>query len=76
MPGTVKPDAVDVLSEVINNKGIKKTFLADKMGISPAKLSNILYGRNKFTADLALKAAAALNLSPNIFLNSKYFFKF
>lgn len=33
------------LSEHIKKSGLKKTYVADKIGISPSKLSNYLHGK-------------------------------
>lgn len=72
MKSIVKENAASILSELIEKNGVKKTYVANRMGISPTKLSSVLHGRNKFTTDIALKAATALNISPEIFLHSSY----
>lgn len=72
MKSLVKDDAAEILSDLIEVNGLKKTFVAYKMGITLPKLSNVLHGRNKFTADIAFRAAEVLGVSPEIFLHIDY----
>ena len=72
MKSLVKEDAAEILSDLIEENGLKKTFVAYKMGITLPKLSSVLHGRNKFTADIAFRAAEVLNVSPEIFLHNNY----
>lgn len=72
MKSLVKDDAAEILSDLIEENGLKKTFVAYKMGITLPKLSSVLHGRNKFTADIAFRAAEVLNVSPGIFLHNNY----
>lgn len=72
MKRLVKDDAAEILSDLIEVNGLKKTFVAYKMGITLPKLSSVLHGRNKFTADIAFRAAEVLGVSPEIFLHTDY----
>lgn len=50
------------LIEAIRNKGIKKAFLAEKLGITGTSLDNKLAGRTRFYVDEALEVMAILGL--------------
>ena len=39
-----------LLNELIQQKGLKKAFLAEKCGITPVVFSNCLNGKKEFTA--------------------------
>jgi len=43
------------LSDYIKNSGLKKQFVAEKIGISPSKLSYYLHGKLFVTDDFADK---------------------
>lgn len=72
MPEVVKADARKILKKLISERGIKKNYLADKIGISPQSMSNLLSGKLKFTADLAIKLGKALDVPYDIFLTKSY----
>ena len=76
MVQVTKDNAGEIFNKIINEKGLKKVFVAKKMGISQQNLANkIRHGT--FNADLALQAAKALDVSPRFFFNDAYtdFFK-
>lgn len=64
----VKSNATDILKTYLTDHGIKKSFVAYKLGMSPANFSNTLNGRRKFDADMAIRVSKILELDPNIFL--------
>ena len=72
VPKVVKDDANAILSKLIDEKGIKRTYLAERVGISPASMSALLHGRKKFTADLALQIGKVLDVPYTIFLTKSY----
>ena len=76
MVQVTKDNAGDIFDKLINEKGLKKAFVAKKMGISQQNLTNKIH-RGTFDADLALKAAKALDVNPAIFIEKTYsdFFK-
>ena len=76
MVQVTKDNAGDIFDKLINEKGLKKAFVAKKMGISQQNLTNKIH-RGTFDADLALKAAKALDVNPAIFIDKIYsdFFK-
>lgn len=76
MVQVTKGNAGEIFDKLINDKGLKKAFVAKKMGISQQNLTNKIH-RGTFDADLALKAAKALDINPAIFIEKAYsdFFK-
>ncbi|NCA68370.1 MAG: XRE family transcriptional regulator [Clostridia bacterium] len=59
------------INEYLANRGIKQSFMAAKMGVSSAKISNLLSGKQKFTAEEFLMACDILNLDPKTFYERK-----
>ena len=59
--------------KLIKEKGIKQRYLAQKMGISERKLSDILNGRKKIDIEIILLFCNALKIEPNelIYYESK-----
>ena len=72
MPGVVISDANDVLEKIINDRGLKKNYLAKEIGLSASSMSALLHGNKKFTAEIALKLSKALNVPKDYFLNKSY----
>ena len=72
MPKVVKDDANVILSKLIDDKGIKRAYLAKKVGISPSSMSALLHGNKRFTADLALQIGKVLDVPYTIFLTKSY----
>ena len=72
MPKVVKDDANVILSKLIDDKGIKRTYLAKKVGISPSSMSALLHGNKRFTADLDLQIGKVLDVPYTIFLTKSY----
>lgn len=50
------------LKEILEERGIKQTWLAEQVGISYKTLSNIINGRYNTSLDVALKIADVLNV--------------
>ena len=71
MAQVTKDNAGEIFNKLINEKGLKKAFVAKKMGISQQNLTNKIH-RGTFDADLALKAAKALDINPAIFIDKTY----
>lgn len=67
----VRKDAGEIFDRLVASKGLKKNFIASKMGISPQYLSNIIH-IGGFDADFAFKAAKILDVNPSIFLSKSY----
>lgn len=53
--------AVNKIAELIDQKGLKKTFVAQQVGISKGSLSNIITGKTKEPSlQVAIKLARVL----------------
>jgi len=50
------------LKEILYNRGIKQTWLAEQVNITPTTLGNILHNRYNTSLEVALKLAFVLNL--------------
>lgn len=72
MPEVIKRNANDILAELIDERGLKKKFVADKLNMSQASFSALLHGNIKFTADTAIKLGKILNVEYSIFLDESY----
>lgn len=60
----VKDDARNVINDYIEESGLKKNKVAEKLGISQTQLSNRLSGRVKLDADFALLVSKKLGIKP------------
>lgn len=74
MQEVVNPKAAEMLNDYISEKGLKKAYLADKLGMSPSNFGAYIHGLRKFDADFALKISKVLDLDPNYFLSKNYRF--
>lgn len=68
MTTVLKDDAYKLLKQEIDNRGIKKKFIAGKIGVSPNYLGQMLSGNRNLSTDVAIKASQVLGLPVNIFL--------
>lgn len=59
------------INDYVANRGIKQSFLAARMGISAAKISLLLSGQQKFTADEFLTVCEILEVDPKLFYERK-----
>ena len=71
MISVTKENAGEIFDRIVDEKGIKKTFIAKKIGVSPQYL-NIKIHHGGFDADLAFKVSKILNVNPVIFLTKSY----
>lgn len=51
------------IGEIIENKGLKKKYIAEQMGISQNQLSNWIYKRSYPPLDKTFKLSRLLNVS-------------
>ena len=65
----LKKEAYKELKSVIDKRGLKQNYVAQKIGITPNYLGQILNGNRKLSADVAIKAAQVLGLPLDVFLN-------
>lgn len=56
------------LKKYLEENGIKQSFLEEKTGISQEKISNMMTGKRKITADELSKICQALKVSADLFL--------
>ena len=57
------------VAQYIQNNGIMQKFIAEKTGLSPVKVSNILNLNQKMTADELELFCKALRKEPNDFIS-------
>lgn len=57
------------VAQYVQNNGIMQKFIADKTGLSPVKVSNILNLNQKMTADELELFCRALRKEPNDFIS-------
>lgn len=69
MTTVLKEDAYKRLKQEIDSRGIKTKFVANKIGINPSYLGQVLNGSRKLSTDVAIKASQVLGLPLSIFLN-------
>ncbi|WP_251548277.1 helix-turn-helix transcriptional regulator [Limosilactobacillus caecicola] len=69
MTTVLKNDAYILLKHEIDSRGIKRKFIANKIGISPNYLGQVLNGSRTLSTDVAIKASQVLDLPVDIFLN-------
>lgn len=55
------------LRRCVSEKGLKQKHIADKVGISPDKLSKLLNGRVSLSADDFIRICIAIDESPDSF---------
>ena len=65
----LKKEAYKELKSVIDKRGLKQNYVAQKIGITPNYLGQILNGNRKLSTDVAIKAAQVLGLPLDAFLN-------
>ncbi|NMV48156.1 helix-turn-helix transcriptional regulator [Lactobacillus reuteri] len=69
MVTVLKKEAYKELKSVIDKRGLKQNYVAQKIGITPNYLGQILNGNRKLSTDVAIKAAQVLELPLDVFLN-------
>ena len=56
------------IAEIVVERGIKQSFLAEKTGLSNDAISTLLRCKRKMSASEFLNICDVLNIEPNIFL--------
>lgn len=69
MTSVLKPEAYKLLSDKIEERGIKRNFIAKKIGVTPNYLGSVLNGKRTLSTDLAIRVSQELNIPFDIFLN-------
>ena len=57
--------AGEKLREMIDERGMKHKFIAEKIGISKASLSKMLNGKQKMDLDTFLAIATVMHMTPD-----------
>lgn len=68
MTTVLKRDAYKILKDEVDKRGIKRVYLANKIGISPNYLGSVLNGSKNLSTDVAIKASQVLGISFDVFL--------
>ena len=68
MTTVLKRDAYKILKDEVDKRGIKRVYLANKIGISPNYLGSVLNGSKNLSTDVAIKASQVLGISFDAFL--------
>jgi addiction module HigA family antidote len=58
----------EILKDEIEASGLKKNFVAEKLGIRPNHLSELFKGKRNVTAELALKIEEALGIDAGFWI--------
>ncbi len=69
MTSVLKPEAYKLLSDEIEERGIKRNFIAKKIGVTPNYLGSVLNGKRALSTDLAIRVSQELGIPFDIFLN-------
>lgn len=56
------------INDYLKEHGISQTFIAEKLGISRTRMSMMLNGKRKMTADDLIKICKILKVSPEMFM--------
>jgi len=60
-----------LVEEFLKPMGISQLSFAKRIGVTPARLNEIVKGKRGITVDTALRFARALNMSPQFWLNTQ-----
>lgn len=69
MTVTLKDDAYKQLKSEIDDRGIKTKFIANKIGINPNYLGQVLNGSRPLSMNVAVNVSQVLGVPLSIFLN-------
>lgn len=59
-----------LFAKIIEDRGIKQLYIAEKTGMTPDVVSKILRGERKLSAEEFLMFCDVLDVSPDIFRNN------
>lgn len=63
---------MNLISEVLNEKGIKQTWLAEKIGKSYNMVNSYVQNRRQPSIEILHKIAYVLEVKPSLLINDKY----
>lgn len=56
-----------LIAKIVEERGLKQLYIAEKTGLTPDVVSKILRGERRLTAEEFLTFCDVLNISPDIF---------
>lgn len=59
------------LKSILDEKGIKQNWLADKIGVSPATINALVSGKRKIPKSKAIALGTILNVEPEELLQDE-----
>lgn len=63
MKSVLKPEAPQILSEVIKDHGLKNKYIAGKVGVNPSYFGQMLKGNRALSTDVAIQTARLVGVS-------------
>lgn len=69
MTSVLKEEAYQRLSKEIKKRGLKNKYVAQQIGITPNYLGQVLNGKRKMSANVAIRLSKFLDLPVDIFLD-------
>lgn len=57
MRTVLKPEAPEILSEGIKDRGLKNKYVAEKVGVTPSYFGQMLKGNRTLSTDVAIQTA-------------------
>lgn len=69
MTSLIKRDAYIKLKEEVDSRGLKTSYVARRICITPNYLASIMNGNRNLTTDVAIRASRVLGLPIDYFLN-------
>lgn len=62
MKSVLKPEAPQILSEGIKDRGLKKKYVAGKVGVHPSYFGQMMKGNRTLSTDLAIQTARLIGV--------------
>lgn len=62
MKSVLKPEAPQILSEVIKDHGLKNKYIAGKVGVNPSYFGQMLKGSRTLSTDVAIQTARLVGI--------------
>lgn len=71
MKSVLKPEAPQILSEGIKGRGLKKKYIAGKVGVNPNYFGQMLKGSRTLSTDVAIQTAHLVGVPLETILNEE-----
>lgn len=72
MPQVINDQALELLKSEIQKSGLKKNFIAGKLGMTDSRFSSFLTGRTKLSIEFLMMTSKVIGIDYRIFLNKSY----